>query len=378
MLSRYRYLVALLMVVGIAATLVLAWRHFAAGSIKRVTTVAAALGTVEGRLNANGTATIRSCHSEWVFGIPGARVLAAPALGSRVRAGEILMTLFDASIDGTLGKARETLAAARDQAGLACTAGPPARRAPRRLESRLRERVADAARRGEFRHQPAVDAPGEDSCAIARRALAQASRVEREVERRRQALMVLAPIDGIVSEVTVAADSIVADQPLLRLASERCLLARVRFRPDAARWIVPGGPACVQAPGGSVPPVCTARLGKPIPSPEDVLVDVQLDALPAGIRIGTPIVVSLPLSSGGDVVRVDRKAVYGPDGNPHVWWIDAASGRVHRRAVQTGVRGDRYIEIRQGLVPGDQLAIGSGAALSEGTRVQTVVDPSGR
>ncbi len=82
---------------------------------------------------------------------------------------------------------------------------------------------------------------------------------------------------------------------------------------------------------------------------------VSLDQIPAGVRIGQTVTVTVTVAEVDNVVRVPAAAVR-TTGSRHVVTVVAASGN-ETRAVQVGVEGDSFTEITSGLAVGDRVLI---------------------
>jgi HlyD family secretion protein len=58
------------------------------------------------------------------------------------------------------------------------------------------------------------------------------------------------------------------------------------------------------------------------------------------------------------------------------WVLAVRDGRVERRAVRTGIRGDRFVEVVRGVREGDLVVPASAGSPAPGTRVTPVVEGS--
>lgn len=95
-------------------------------------------------------------------------------------------------------------------------------------------------------------------------------------------------------------------------------------------------------------------------------------------RVRVAIAGATPLQVGmtaeiNVVIRRRDNALLVPDSavdGEAVWLVDA--DRLHRRHVETGIRGERDIEIISGLTPTDRIVVHPTPALRDGTRVRSV------
>jgi len=92
----------------------------------------------------------------------------------------------------------------------------------------------------------------------------------------------------------------------------------------------------------------TAADGEPAPRP----------------RPGMSAVVRLRVRSVTDAVAIPSSAVVR-DGNRDTLWV-VANGKAHRRAVQLGAEGDAFVEVREGVKPGDRVVIRGAERVREG------------
>jgi macrolide-specific efflux system membrane fusion protein len=92
---------------------------------------------------------------------------------------------------------------------------------------------------------------------------------------------------------------------------------------------------------------------------------VGLDWMPDGIRIGQTVTVTVTVAQADGVVRVPVAAVRA-NGQLHTAEVVLADGKRETRAVELGVQGDQFVEIRSGLNPGEQVALNRGGTRGNG------------
>jgi HlyD family secretion protein len=100
-------------------------------------------------------------------------------------------------------------------------------------------------------------------------------------------------------------------------------------------------------------------------------VEVRLDVPdpPAYLRPDMTISVDLAVATRQNVVAIPTEALRGPSsGEPFVWQV--TDGRVSRRPVTVGIRGDGHSEITSGLEAGAEVVIETSRALEDGQRVR--------
>jgi HlyD family secretion protein len=95
---------------------------------------------------------------------------------------------------------------------------------------------------------------------------------------------------------------------------------------------------------------------------------------PDYLRPDMTVSVDLTVAARPQVITVPSVAVRdGSTSAPWVWLVD--EGRVRRRGVAVGIRGDGHLEIADGLEEGDEVVLDAGRALEEGQRVRPDREP---
>lgn len=100
-------------------------------------------------------------------------------------------------------------------------------------------------------------------------------------------------------------------------------------------------------------------------------VEVRLEVTdpPSYLRPDMTVSVDLTVASKSGVVAVPSEALRGPaSGEAFVWVVDA--GRISRRPVTAGIRGDGHTEVVSGIEPGAEVVLATDRALEDGQRVR--------
>lgn len=246
-----------------------------------------------------------------------------------------LADLEAGSEGGTLLSLRARVAAARADLARAEEALAGHRRGPDPLVLRARRLAVESARR----------------------------RLERALEDRRRAEL-RAPFAGVVARVEVEEGQAVgASTPVLTLVDPSSLVAKVqvdelsvaRLREGlAARVLLDAFPG--RALAGRI-----ARLA-PLGAVQQGVVTyeavVVLEEVPQGVepRAGMTVQVEFTVTQAEDALRVPRSAVRVREGRPVVEVV-GPGGEVEVREVRLGVRGDRYVEVVEGLAEGEEVVL---------------------
>jgi multidrug efflux pump subunit AcrA (membrane-fusion protein) len=85
-------------------------------------------------------------------------------------------------------------------------------------------------------------------------------------------------------------------------------------------------------------------------------------------RPGMSAVVGLLVRSASNAVAVPSSAVVR-DANRDTLWV-AENGKAHRRLVQLGAEGDAFVQVREGVKPGDQVVVRGTERVREGQKLQ--------
>ncbi len=331
-----------------------------------------------------GIGTVEAQHAYAVGPIQAGRVLSVQVdQGDRVQAGQLLAEMDPIDLRQRAEAAASAVARAR-QSALAAQAQVA------EAESRARIAQANSARYQTLVSQKFVaqemadsrrhEAAAAESALAAARANASAAqreigRAEAElqgVDRLRNSLKLLSPIDGVVTarEAEPGA-TVVAGQAVLKLVDPARLWVRARLDQARAEGVVVGQPAQIalrSAPGSALPgKVMRIELQSDAVT-EERIVNVAFDPVPAQLYLGELAEMSIRLPGARDVLSVPRAALVRQGGQTGVWRIE--DGRARFRPVQPGVQTAERVQIVSGLEAGDRVIAYSAKQLDEGVRVR--------
>ncbi len=176
------------------------------------------------------------------------------------------------------------------------------------------------------------------------------------------------PIDGVVTDLLVNRGTMPEPgDPLARISDLSRLQVVLQVSVEQAAELAVGQPASVPAHGleGSVSRVAMQA------DPVSRLLEVELTfpnrTAGAGAVPGALVSARVEVGRRADAVLVPRAAV----SNGVAWVVDTA-GVAHRREVVTGLEGDGWVEIRDGLAPGDRVVVAGASLLSDGAQTRIV------
>lgn len=179
----------------------------------------------------------------------------------------------------------------------------------------------------------------------------------------------LAPIGGIVTEIPARVGEIPAQgDPLVHIVDDSAYRIPLRMSPDQAREFSVGQRVLTgtddDAPEGRIDRVSIQA----DPRSRLVQVDARFPGGSAtGLRPGSFVTVRILVDAQEDVVRVPRAAV-----RPEGVWVLNGDDRVELREVEVGIRGDTWVEILQGVEPGERVVTEGTGLLSNGARARVV------
>jgi multidrug efflux pump subunit AcrA (membrane-fusion protein) len=179
---------------------------------------------------------------------------------------------------------------------------------------------------------------------------------------------VRSPIDGdVLAVVTDVGRLVQPNEVLLRVGDTRHLrVEAIVDEEDRAR--VQLGAACAVRPSALGEHVLHGRVTHIAPEADrerhGVRIHVTLDDASDGLCPGMSAEVDVIVAHHEHALLVPRDAIR--DGR--VWRVEA-DGRVHRRAVRTGIGDLLQVEVLAGLAEGDRVVAAGDAELSDGMRV---------
>ncbi|PWR20622.1 efflux RND transporter periplasmic adaptor subunit [Zavarzinia compransoris] len=275
--------------------------------------------------------------------------------GERVSAGQILLRLNDAVLKAQSAQQEASLTSAR---------------------ALLAEARANLARAQDLQPRGTVSRQSLDErIAAERTAAAQVLAAEAALAETRARLdqtVVKAPAAGIIGRRSANLGQVVSTGgELFRLIRDGRLELKAEVPEATFAGLTPGLAATVTAEGIGRPVAATLRSLSPTVDSRTRLGIAHL-ALPAdsGFRPGMFATGAIDLGTV-EALMVPAAAIVWRDGIEGVFVLDAA-GTAHFTPVVTGSRPKGEVEIREGLKPGDRIAVQGAGFLEEGDKVGTV------
>jgi HlyD family secretion protein len=302
--------------------------------------------------------------------------------GDRVERGQVLAVLDDREAQAAVAQAAaavaEAAATARSAVQVAETEAVQADRDLERVRAVFREgarsqqqveqaeqRAADARSRLETA-RAAADADAPPASEARARAALEAARARLARTR------VEAPADGVILTRTVEpGDAVQPGRVLLELAFDGPWELVVFPAEESLAQIELGADATASAdayPDQVFP--ATVSLVAPAVDPAQGTVEVRLAVPDAPDYLRPSMTVSVNIEAGrrAGAPVLPEEAVRGL-GTPEPWVAVVEDGRLVRRAVEVGLRAERWVEIRSGLAP-DDLEVPLAGSPDLGSRVR--------
>lgn len=326
-----------------------------------------AKGRVESTVANTRAGTIRACRRSHLSPATGGQVAQLPAReGDRVRAGQVLMVVWNEDLEARVRLAGSEVATARARIDEVCLQADVAEREARRLQ-RLHaqnlvseEQVDRATTDGKAR---AAACQAAHAVLEVRSAQVEAARAE--VER----TVLRAPFDGIVAEVNAELGEFVTPSPpgiptppAVDLIDDSCMYVAAPIDEVDAPSIRTGMPACVSL--DAFPERrCEGRVRRIAPYVLDRekqarTVEVEVEFGDSGeirnLLPGYSADVEIVLESRDGVTRVPTEAVLE---DYRVFVFRESDGHLEERRFEPGLENWEYTEVRSGLAPGEQVVV---------------------
>ena len=384
---RLRYATAVVIVLALVA--IAAWPR-----AREVDVAAVDRGPVRATLEAEGRTRLRE---RYVVAAPVAASVRRIALepGDPVAAGQVVAILdaaapapldarTRAALEAWVAGARSTLAAAREEASAAAAAARQADAEADRLETLVRDRLvavetAEQAATGRQRAAREAEAARHRQSTAEYQLRSAEAMLARGQEGGAMELELASPVDGVLLRRHFeSARPVQAGEPLFEVGDPAALEVEVdvlsadavRLREGMAvellRW---GGGPPLQGRVRRVEPGGFTRVSALGVEEQRVRVVVALAATPES-HLGEAYRVDarFVLDARDDAVRLPAGAVFR-DGDGHaVFVVDGHRARLRR--VAAGLAGDGWVEVLEGVAPGDRVVVHPGNALADGDRIR--------
>ncbi len=209
-------------------------------------------------------------------------------------------------------------------------------------------------------YEQVKEGPDPDVLAQAEARLAQAEAFAAQAEAELVGIKIIAPFDGVILEVTArVGDIVAAHSGFILLCDISSLEVEVTMIEEDMPLIQDGQSVELYfdaAPDAVVQGEVTRIVPRRIPGSDRPLYPVYIhsDEMPESLAPGMTVDASIVIDKRTDALRLPRALVRArSDGSAEIeMWQD---GQIVERTIQTGLRGDVYIEILEGLNEGDEV-----------------------
>jgi HlyD family secretion protein len=239
-------------------------------------------------------------------------------------------------------------------------------------DARRSVEIAKAQKNAAEAQRTATTPRGVDS-SIALSALAESQAELAGAMARLEQTRLVAPTDGtVLLRLVEPGHTVQPGSTLLEMAADG--ETQLTIEPDERNlaWIRPGQKARASADAypqtifdaevSYIAPAVDPRRGS-------IEVRVRVPAPPAFLKPDMTVSVDLTVASKTQVLTVASDAIRGA-ATPTPWVLTVAGGRLARRNVTLGIRGEGHTEILSGLDEGAEVVLAADATLAEGRRVR--------
>ncbi len=330
---------------------------------------AVAVRVVEGQRVRAGDLLVRLDDAEATAAVSQAKAAVSQASG-RVeqlrRVGAIVTTEASRQTATNLARAEAELARVEKLAATGVVARVDLDEARRSVEiAKAQKNAAEA--------QQTASAPGGVDSSIALSALAESQAALAGAMVRLEQTRLVAPQDGTILLRTVEPGyTVQPGSTLLEMAADG--ETQLVIEPDERNlaWIRLGQKARASADAypQEVFDAEVAHIAPAIdPQRGSIEVRVRVPEPPGFLKPDMTVSVDLTVASKTRVLTVASEAVRGA-ATPAPWVLAVAGGRIARRSVTLGIRGEGHTEIISGLDEGAEVVLAPGATLADGQRVR--------
>ncbi len=343
-------------------------------------------GKVEASIANTRAGEIEACQRTKMSTIIGGRIEALPVReGDRVKAGQVLMRLWNRDIDARLSVSRTQLITAGRRVQEACALADNAEREAERQAALVKRGFVSASVEDKARTEARAR---RSACATARADVAtvEAQMAATEIDRQRTVL--IAPFDGTVAKITgelgeyaTPSPPGVPTPPAIDLIDESCLYVKAPMDEIDAPKIQPG--QVVRISFEALPDRTFAgtvkRIAPYITAVEKQARTVEVDVAfdhpeeARGLLVGYSADVEIVLDTREDTLRIPTAALR--EGQRVLVLGD--DGVLSERALKTGLANWDQTEVLEGLAAGERIVT---SLEREGVTAgaQAVVDDDGR
>ena len=185
------------------------------------------------------------------------------------------------------------------------------------------------------------------------------------------------PISGVVTERPLfPGETASAGTPVITVMDISSLLAKLHLAQATAQKLRLGGAAELHIPGVDNALPASVSFISPALDPGSTTVEVWLKLANAGgqSKVGTPVHAVIRGYTISQAVQVPAAAILPADNGSTTVLVVGADGTAHKRAVQVGLRTEKSVQIVSGVTPADTVVTEGGYGLDDGTKVRAGSD----
>ncbi|MFT5394476.1 MAG: HlyD family secretion protein [Gammaproteobacteria bacterium] len=328
------------------------------------------MGRVEASVANTRVGTVKACRRARMSPPSSGQVALLYVLeGDRVRAGDVLLEIWNDDKQAELTLAEVEIDAARSRAEQACAVAGGARREANRATKLRRDRVLSE----EAADKAATEALSGEAACVAAGASAQVAVRRAEVARHALEKTVLrAPFGGVIAEVNAKLGEYltpsppgIATAPAVDLIDPDCLYVSAPIDEVDAPQIAVGMPVCVTMDAFPTKQ-CEARVRRIAPYVQDAVkqartveVEVSVPAVVSGRTLlpGYSADIEILIEVRENVLRIPTESVL--EGS-RVFVLNADDGLLDERTVAIGLTNWAFTEVRSGLSQGERVVTSVG------------------
>jgi HlyD family secretion protein len=324
-------------------------------------------GNIESTVVNTRAGTLKACRRALLAPAIGGQIESMPVKkGMQVKAGDILLTLWNKDFEAEVALSRKEVKAAGMNADAACLEADIAGRQAERYRLLQKNKAVPEEETDRIISQAEVQ---QAQCVAARDTVEVQRARLRASEARLEKTVLVAPFDGIVADVNGEVGEYVTPSPpgiptlpAVDLVDDSCFYVSAPIDEVDASAIRVGMESRVSMDAfsgrsfkGRVQRIADYVLDREKQA-RTVDIEVAFDKTEdlQGMLPGYSADAEVILRTRNDIVRVPAEAVTG-DGK--VFVLRKADGRLEERAVSTGIANWQYIEITKGLSSGEKVVL---------------------
>ncbi len=342
-------------------------------------------GRVEATVANTRAGTVKACRRARMSPSLGGQISALPFHeGDRVKAGEVLLALWNEDLKAEVAHAGENLAAARKSARAACLQAALAKRTASRTRRLFQ---SGSVSRERYDQVKAEAEAGQAKCEAANASEQAAEAALRVAKTRLERTILKAPFDGVIAKINGELNEYVTPSPpgiltppVIDLIEPDCFYVSAPIDEVDAPRIQPGMKARItlDAWKGRIFDGEVTRIGAYVVDREKQArrVEVRLKFThPEDLKdllTGYSADVDIITAAHDGVLRIPAEALIDDD---HVLRYDGATGRLEKVRIEKGLTNWDWVEVKSGLAPGDRVVVSHGdEAVKDGALARIAAD----